>query len=112
MGMSFISGDKTEQFCARTKEMKKFISEVYWLEIMEKMGQEMCLATIENEGDMLCTSAPKLQASINKTTSWKRGPRFVVRYLSTKSPVRIACLHLLPFLYPFPTLEEMRHPLW
>lgn len=69
MGMSFISGDKTEQFCARTKEMKKFISGVYWLEIMEKMGQEMCLATIENECDMLCTSAPKPQASINKTTS-------------------------------------------
>jgi hypothetical protein len=38
---------------------------------------------------MICRSAPKPQASINKTTSWKRGPRLVVRYLSTKSPVRI-----------------------
>jgi hypothetical protein len=47
--MSFISGDKAEQFCACTKEMKKSISGVYWLEIMEKMGQEMCLVTIENE---------------------------------------------------------------
>jgi hypothetical protein len=39
--MSFISGEKAEQFWASTKEMKKFISRVYRLGIMEKMGREI-----------------------------------------------------------------------
>lgn len=47
--ISFISGEKAAHFCSSTKEMKKFISRVYGLGIMETMGREMCLAIIENE---------------------------------------------------------------
>ena len=47
--MSFISGEKAEQFWASTQEMKKFISRVYRLGIMEKMGREIYPAIIENE---------------------------------------------------------------